>query len=349
MNKSRSTEKLLNDSMMSGSSGGVADAGGDSLGEGDGEIPIAPSEMVQDNLNYDYEQLVPNFLVGAAISSEAKSRRPISMYEPWHDGAGGYSSLPQDLVESGCKKRLFEIDIETKKVAWEAEDASEFIETLDESAILDIESFENLQQIYAQPEPAGSQRMIIAADIHGGGCGGGDDKGGYEEIAIYATITKKKDRYPKSQDAMSARMITSGPTVEKLPKIMTTSCYGELNTFCNDQIANAIVGSNDNLLDRPSHSKSMSTLYHQDNRMITPEYYTIHNPSITDGYSSLNSSIYEQTSSMNSSIEIARLPSQDRNRVRWWDDFTEETEAELQDIANKGELNTTLLYFYLAL
>jgi hypothetical protein len=72
------------------------------------------------------------------------------------------------------------------------------------------------------------------------------------------------------------------------------------------------------------------------------------NSSIIDGTSSMNSSIYEQIPSMNSSVEMSMRNSMtksanDRNRVKWWDDLTEETATEMQEIIDQGECRTLSL------
>nr|XP_029718771.1 protein TANC2-like isoform X1 [Aedes albopictus] len=103
---------------------------------------------------------------------------------------------------------------------------------------------------------------------------------------------------------------------------MTTSCYGELNSMQTSGTwhdPSLIVKSNENLLDVRSYSAS------NNNSM---------NNSIVDGFSSMASSTYEPHS-MNSSIEVVKYSTNEKTRVKWWDEFTEETEAELKEIADK--------------
>ncbi|XP_065074824.1 uncharacterized protein LOC135698674 [Ochlerotatus camptorhynchus] len=317
-----SMEKLLNDSMISTMSTNT-----DELGtSGVDNLNYTPSNP--DNPEYatiNKDRVVPDFLIGAC-SRPAVSRttRPVSMYEPWVE-TNTFSSLPVDAMRVKPVKMIdidFESELSSQKVCWEAEDADDFITTLDESAILDIVSCEDISQSYAQP----NHKLIVAADIHHRAAL--DDRK-YEDIGIYATVKKKpRDKTGNQHHLVDCQvMITSGGPMEKLPKIMTTSCYGELNmmTLMNTSSTwndpSLIVKSNENLLDTRPFSIS------NNNSM---------NNSIVDGFSSMASSIYEPNS-MNSSIEVVKYSTNEKTRVKWWDEFTEETEAELKEIADKDD------------
>ncbi|XP_035899311.1 protein TANC2 isoform X1 [Anopheles stephensi] len=310
------------------------------------------------------DQMVPDFILGLPhhCSTPKKNGRPVSMYEPW-TRSEPFRSLPAEVQRRTAK--LIDIEFDTGAAAvsaaasrscWEAEDADEFITTLDESAILDIESYEDINHIYSQPGVGvnhnnnnmvnnnnNHQKLIVAADVHQqqqqqpqyrplqhvfeypAHERATEQK--YEEIEIYATVKKKpRERTPQSAidrsiaiDAQALLLASGGAPVEKFPKIMTTSCYGELHSYVGASTVSggwnepgAIVKSNENLLDS---GKALSM-----------------NSSFVD--ESGNSSFYEPNS-MNSSFDFARYAGNEKTRVRWWDDFTEETEAELQDIAEK--------------
>jgi hypothetical protein len=281
-------------------------------------IPENPNGL--DNINYvrsyeddDYEtiakpdQHVPNFAIGTY--GTVRQGRPVSMYEPTTEG---YSSLPVELA--GSNNQIENIDACVQKTAWEAEDASEYITTLDESTLLDIESYENLyippQQNVRYNQSSSSRLLSIAADIHG------DVR--YEEIAIYATV--KKPKSPKN--ACVPVMVTSGGPVEKFPKIMTTSCYGDFNNSWMQRSADdyaAIVRSTDMLNTTAGGNISMTS-------------------SVTgDGISSLTSSMYE-ANSMNSSFDYTKCTTVERNnRVKWWDELSETKEAEFKELGEQGE------------
>uniref|UniRef100_A0A182W198 Uncharacterized protein n=1 Tax=Anopheles minimus TaxID=112268 RepID=A0A182W198_9DIPT len=306
------------------------------------------------------DQLVPDFILGLPhhCSTPKKNGRPVSMYEPW-TRSEPFRSLPAEVLHKTTK--LVDIEFETEQAAivasrscWEAEDADEFITTLDESAILDIESYEDLNHIYTQPgigvnynNNNNPQKLIVAADVHQQQpryqplqhifeypAHDRSIEQKYEEIEIYATVKKKpRERTPQSAIDRTIAIDTqalllapggSGAPVQKFPKIMTTSCYGELHSYGGPapmvsaggwNEPGAIVKSNENLLDA---GKPLSM-----------------NSSFVDELQSGNSSFYEPNS-MNSSIDFARYSGNEKTRVRWWDDFTEETEAELQDIAEKA-------------
>uniref|UniRef100_A0A182JQ08 Uncharacterized protein n=1 Tax=Anopheles christyi TaxID=43041 RepID=A0A182JQ08_9DIPT len=318
------------------------------------------------------DQIVPDFILGLPhhCSTPKKNGRPVSMYEPCTQ-TEPFRSLPTEMLRKTTK--LIDIEFETEAAAvaaaasrscWEAEDADEFITTLDESAILDIESYEDLNHIYSQPDVGLSynnnndslkhRKLIVAADVHHHQqqqCQPrqlyqplphlfeypshdeiAEQK--YEDIEIYATVKKKpRERTPQSaidrtiaidtQALLLAPGGCGGAPMQMLPKIMTTSCYGELHGFGVVPMVTggwnepgAIVKSNENLLDS---AKTLSM-----------------NSSFID--ESGNSSLYEPNS-MNSSFDFARYAANEKTRVRWWDDFTEETEAELQDIAEKVRLH----------
>ncbi|KFB35321.1 AGAP013349-PA-like protein [Anopheles sinensis] len=392
----QSTEKLLNDSLLSecsledrmmdgfvgvsGAGGAILSATNDTVDNACGgllNISYVPSNP--DNPEYaaivKQDQLVPDFILGLPhhSSTPKKNGRPVSMYEPWTQ-AEAFRSLPAEMLRNATK--LIDIDFETEAAAvaaaaatkscWEAEDADEFITTLDESAILDIESYEDLSHIYCPPgggpancnnnnnEQPHNRKVIVAVDVHHQQHHQQQqqqqqhrrpvhrnlfdypvheclEEEKYEDIEIYATVKKKpRERTPQSAidhtvaiDPQALLLATGGAPMEKLPKIMTTSCYGELHGGTTSAAPwndpGAIVKSNENLLDstsRPTGALSMNSSI------------------VGDELQSGNSSFYE-SNSMNSSIDFVRYAVGDKTRVRWWDDFTEETEAELQDIAEK--------------
>uniref|UniRef100_A0AAG5CPM9 RING-type domain-containing protein n=1 Tax=Anopheles atroparvus TaxID=41427 RepID=A0AAG5CPM9_ANOAO len=385
----QSTEKLLNDSLLLDGSLGDRMMDGFVRVSGDGSASASSANDTVDSacgglLNMSYvpsnpenpeyatilkqDQLVPDFILGLPqhTSTPKKNGRPVSMYEPWTQ-AETFRSLPAEMLRNATK--LIDIDFEAEAAAvsasaatkscWEAEDADEFITTLDESAILDIESYEDLSHIYCPPggghgnynnnnDQHHTRKLIVAVDVHHHHHQQQQhnravhrnlfdypaheriDEEKYEDIEIYATVKKKpRERTPQSAidrtvaiDAQALLLATGGAPMEKLPKIMTTSCYGELHGGTpaaapwNDP--GAIVKSNENLLDSARNAGALS----------------MNSSFLGDELQSGNSSFYEPNS-MNSSSDFARYTTNDKTRVRWWDDFTEETEAELHDIAEK--------------
>lgn len=256
-----------------------------------------------------------------SIGANQNFGRPVSMYEPWINHDSEYSSLPPDLVSSSDFNNG-DVGICERKFAWEAEDA-EYIETLNESR----EVFGYNPVIYS-PAPhqyeSTPDKILVEADIH---------RNANVENSLYARVQKSKKH---QQLMMVSTNSNSDPPLEKLPKIMTQSCYGELNQPIDIQLhhnQHNLIQSCEDLLDEGT------------NYNISSIMTSTTNSSIIDGNSSMDSSIYEQISSVNSSAEMSRSsstttlvrPSGERQRVKWWDDLTEETTTELQDVIDQGK------------
>uniref|UniRef100_A0A4Y0BL15 RING-type domain-containing protein n=1 Tax=Anopheles funestus TaxID=62324 RepID=A0A4Y0BL15_ANOFN len=319
----QSKEKLLNESILSDASSC------DRMMDGFVRIPADDGEEAHDTVDYavdglmnmsyvssnpdnpEYasifkpDQLVPDFILGLPhhCSTPKKNGRPVSMYEPWTQ-TKPFRSLPAEVLRQTTK--LIDIEFETEQAAVKL--------------IVAADVHHQQQQPRYQPLP-----HIFEYPAHDRTV---EQK--YEEIEIYATVKKKpRERTPQSAidrtiaiDTEALLLATGGAPVQKFPKIMTTSCYGELHSYGGAapmvsgawNEPGAIVKSNENLLDA---GKPLSM-----------------NSSFVDDLQSGNSSLYEPNS-MNSSFDFARYSANEKTRVRWWDDFTEETEAELQDIAEK--------------
>lgn len=327
MDKYKSTEKLLatiNESpyIMSDINEGV-----DNM-----NYVVSSSTEVPNNSEFDInintmktqensDQAVPNFVLG----SYDPRRRPVSMYEPWNEflQPDEYTSLPPDLINTQNTTAII------ARNCWEAEDA-EFITTLDETTILDIESYENIQKEKQNHERLWSNQMnnkeiiTVSADVHQYTTRGIEYEQ-HDDIGIYATIRKQSKKQQSGlTDTEMQIMVTSGGPVEKIPKIMTASCYGALNT--------STVGTID---DTPRQQQCIVSMTN----------------SIVDGYpSSMNSSTFEPNSLI-SSVEVSkdsltiRTATSDKARVKWWD---ENNQAEIQKIADQGKCfpkNFFFLYF----
>lgn len=279
-------------------------------------------------------QEVPNFVLGPYDPR----RRPVSMYEPWFNliEPEGYTSLPPDVPDNVCPS----LDIDrysnaNNKTCWEAEDADEYIATLDESTILDIESYENIQQgIERQQQQQQQQQYVtVTADVHHHHkshvqSGASASSSG---IDIYATIRKNdKKLYNNNKiddDASATEMQIMLRTTTNSPNIMTASCYGTLNACPNRAAPQQQHQLNQEFAENTLQTISMTN-------------------SIVDEYSSMNSStLFEATSSLISSVEIPKdttvvrgtttTTTPDKNRVKWWDERSQE--IEIQQIANQGK------------
>lgn len=265
-------------------------------------------------------QAIPRFAYGNSVGANHYFGRPVSVYEPFVPESE-FSSLPPDLVSSNDPKS-FDLDSLAQKYSWEAED-TEYIETLRDNFEHQSTSNYTAQAHYEVPSVT---HTIVAADVH------------YQEVAeesskpvvehIYATVQKPK-KHLDNQMIASDRS-ASDPPREKFPKIMTESCYGELNNPSEllwNSYEQDLVQSMENIAEDGSHQVISSLMT---------------DSSIIDGVSSMNSSIYEQIPSMTSSInEMQRSANSQRKIVKWWDDHhehTEESTLDLNGMAEEGEL-----------
>lgn len=252
----------------------------------------------------------PQFAYGNSVGANHYLGRPISVYEPFVPEAE-FSSLPPDLVSSS-------VDPFIEKFSWEAED-TEYIETLRDN--FDHQSAGN----YEHYKPPATH--TVAADVHYH-----IDDSKPVETHIYATVQKPKKQLDNQMTASDRS--ASDPPREKFPKIMTQSCYGELNQYPSDLLWNCyeqdLVQSMENIIEDGNHQAISSLMT---------------DSSIIDGVSSINSSIYEQIPSMTSSIEMQRSANGQRKIVKWWDDqHTEESTLDLHGMAEEGESRDVLSF-----
>jgi hypothetical protein len=259
------------------------------------------------------------FAYGNSVGANHYFGRPMSMYEPFVQ-ATEFSSLPPDLVSSNDPSAA----CDDQKFSWEAED-TEYIETLNELR----DNFEHQSASNYTEEHRYKPTFVMhtIADVH-------FNDGGEKPVDthIYATVQKPKKQFDNQMIASDRS--ASDPPREKFPKIMTQSCYGELNSP-HDLLWNCyeqdLVQSMENIIEDGSHQAISSLMT---------------DSSIIDGISSVNSSIYEQIPSLTSSIEMQatmnRSTNSQRKIVKWWDDrheHGEESTLDLHGMAEEGELS----------
>lgn len=237
---------------------------------------------------------MPSFAIGAATCGNTlqlpqyRTRHLSCIIENWSESES-YNSLPPEVT---IKKNddVFTSIANQKPVPWEAEDLAEYITTLDESCILDIESIENVNQIGTIPN---------------------------WQSTVYGP------KYQSFEDINK-----SGGPVEKYPKIMTTSCYGTLNNpfiDIDDQSTsiNSHNGNNHNTSTSLINSGSSENLLQ--NIAATDQYIaqqlisneakcrspisTSMTNSIYDGSTSMNNSFYQSSSIDMSANRINSLES----------------------------------------
>lgn len=297
--------------------------------------------MDEDVLNYlstltpHQQKLLDEFVsindhAGATVSSSATPQfashyfggRPMSMYEPFLE-VNEFSSLPPDQCTPS-------VALDGQKFSWEAED-TEYIETLNEHQSADNFSEEFLYK------PTFVMHTI--ADVHYNAFD--EERPSPADVHIYATVQKPR-KHPDNQMITSDRSV-SDPPREKFPKIMTQSCYGELNNpiesvwNCYEQ---DLVQSMENIVEDGSHQVISSLMT---------------DSSIIDGISSIDSSIYDSIqipTSMTSSVEMQatmnRSTNSQRKIVKWWDDHREheeESSLDLHGMAQEGKNKIFLSVF----
>lgn len=244
------------------------------------------------------------YAYGNSIGANHYFGRPVSVYEPFVSEVGmlkffqenEFSSLPPDVVDP---------IIDQANHPWEAEDA-EYIETLNE-----------IQDNYPQIHYTSQQTVeTIAVDVH-------FDP---DETHIYATVNKPK-KYVENDMTTSDRSV-SDPPREKFPKIMTESCYGQLNNISSD--FNKPSGLLWNCYEQDL-IHSMENIDDENHQGISS---LMTDSSIIDGVSSMDSSlIYEQIPSLtSSSIDMQRSG---QRKIKWWDDLNEHAE---ESVVEEGEL-----------
>lgn len=312
----QSMEQLLDTSLnLDGCSNSVCD-----------ELDCCPPLINFENyptIQDDVDQTVPsNFVLGPY-----KSERLSAIHENW--STDGYSSLPVEILQKS------EMEFAKQITAWEAEDTKDFMTTLDESCILDIESLESVHQIQEPIYWSPPKLITTSAEIH-------NSSPKFTSTPIKNLFdTKSADSSLNSSQIFSTNTFGGGP-VEKYPKIMTQSCYGELPSSWNV----VVIGGNKSDDDEISVlNKSTDDLLKNDlpkNRKAKGGTQSL-NTSFYEGCNSMNSSFIE-TKSMDSSMEISlnriitEIPedfsSSDGSKLNGWEGSNS---TDIRAIADNGE------------
>lgn len=141
----------------------------------------------------------PNFVPGP-VHGGYRTRHLSCILENWSESES-YTSLPT-TESAAAAAACDDAFAAAKPMSWEAEDVDEYITTLDESCILDIQSIERIDRI----------------DRH---------------AVSMATMPRHRNR-EKTVHRVQAELhsvpdeFVSGGPVETYPNIMTASCYGSL-------------------------------------------------------------------------------------------------------------------------
>lgn len=230
---------------------------------------------------------IPTFTLGAY-----RTRHLSCILENWSESES-YNSLPTEVTKKSDDS--FNTLLDRKPMSWEAEDVTDYITTLDESCILDIESIERIDKIANEEKMANrwsqseyntwpyrtpnevTQKMVMV-DVH-------------------------------TTDTNDANVsVKSGGPVQKYPKIMTASCYGALsNPFVDKSFEdmNSVHRSTDELIQKNHHDDFiyLNPMINNQAKCRSPLPTSLSN-SFIDGTTSMNVS-FTESKSMQSSIEFS--------------------------------------------
>lgn len=232
-----------------------------------------------------------------ALGPYQQRRRLLScIVENWPE-SDSYNSLPMeinknnnsDFTEPKFMCRDSNGVLVEKPLSWEAEDVSDYITTLDESCILDIESYEDITQIFKATNGNGTTAIKTLPEQN------------QTFSSAKELYTQSLNRRPKSlhEPLANQNPVKFGIPIEKYPKIMT-ACYGALNTIENkNTIEGAIIPSTQYL--------STENLIHAQSKGISEEFLIL-NPAFKQSKCrtpfpgvSLNNSFYDEMTSAHSS------------------------------------------------
>lgn len=220
-------------------------------------------------------------------------RRLLScIVENWSE-SDSYNSLPMEInkknsIDFGNTEPKFigrdsNGALIEKPLSWEAEDVTDYITTLDESCILDIESYEDIPKAAAASNENKHYQFVENPN----------------DPPICSSNRRVKSMYEPLMNITNQFSLTTGSPVEKYPKIMTASCYGGLNQFDGGVNNNETNGapqyhSTDNLI--PAQSKGISEEFLFLNPVFNQSKCRTPFPGV-----SLNNSIYDDFGSVHSS------------------------------------------------
>lgn len=227
---------------------------------------------------------LPTFTLGAY-----RTRHLSCILENWSESES-YNSLPTEVTQKNDESFN---TLDQKPMSWEAEDVTEYITTLDESCILDIESVERIDKVSNEGKNPWSKSQYHSCT----------QRPSNEGIRKMVTV----DVHSTDTSDANISDVKSGGPVLKYPKIMTTSCYGALsNPFIDKSLEdmNTIHKSTDELIHKNQHDDFiyLNPMINNQAKCRSPLPTSLSN-SFIDGSSSMNTS-FTECKSMQSSIEF---------------------------------------------
>lgn len=277
-------------------------------------------------------ETVPTFTLGAY-----RTRHLSCILENWSESES-YNSLPTEVTQKSDDS--FNTLLDRKPMSWEAEDVTEYITTLDESRILDIESIERIDKLSNEEKTTNPWSKL-----------------GYNKWADNESPKKmvKVDVHTTDTNGANGVLsVKSGGPVLKYPEIMTTSCYGSLSNPFVDKTFDDM-----NSADESIHKHQQDDFFYL-NPMInnqakcrSPLPTSLSN-SFIDGTTSMNAS-FTESKSMQSSIEFSgtsnktttinpleiSIISPDGSKY-----FGEEAVGKFEEVVDQGKCCTLIIVFF---
>ena len=233
-------------------------------------------------------ETMPTFVLGTY-----RTRHLSCILENWSESES-YNSLPTEINQK--PDDAFEgIADHQKPVPWEAEDVNEYITTLDESCILDIESLEHIDEISLKETKKSYNRSLNSSmeylNLNKNRSNNNSTTGSTITLAASNAI----------ENMSCEPNFKAGRPIEKYPNIMTASCYGSLVSPFGDKRMNA---STDELLQKSVENifDINTVLVSNEAKCRSPLSVSLSN-SYCEGLTSMNNSFYEPKS-MQSSVEF---------------------------------------------
>lgn len=274
---------------------------------------------------------IPTFTLGAY-----RTRHLSCILENWSESES-YNSLPMEVTQKSDDS--FNTMLDRKPMSWEAEDVTDYITTLDESCILDIESIERIDKISKE------EKMVnpwSKSEYHT--WSGRTPNDGTQKMVTVDVHTN---------DA-NVSSIKSGGPVLKYPKIMTASCYGALSNPFVDDMNGSVHKSTDELTQRNQSDDFiyLNPMINNQAKCRSPLPTSLSN-SFIDGTTSMNVSFTESKSmhSMQSSIEFSGMGARQTaiNPLEMStispEYFGEEAAGKFEEVVDQGKLHLLEILF----
>lgn len=268
-----------------------------------------------------------------------RTRHLSCIIENWSESES-YNSLPPEINKSNDES--FDYVNQQKPSSWEAEDLSDYISTLDESCILDIES---LEEINSNSEQQKSDYQWTSS-VHGPK---------YHEYQKEIQINQSNHQSLNSiietdLNQINAIMIKSGGPVEKYPKIMSQSCYGQLNNpFIDTNTLEQVKNVDATDLDKENEFQSIGPVFNNQAGSRSPLCQSM-TQSLTGAGESMFNSLC-QLKSMQNSMDSSLQPKSSINPLETsmttsiQDESKKFTKDTFNDLVDNGKFYCCLVYF----